>query len=138
LDEIVKIPGLFFASLLFSNSCAGPSEPVVVPLGRAFELAPGQEALVDGLSVGFQRVGQDSRCPIDVVCIWEGDAAVALLLRAGSDPAAERELHTSGTLGGPETSYAGYKVRLESLLPATRSSQPIRPYDYRATLVVER
>ena len=132
----MKIPGLLFASLLFSNGCAGPSEPIVVPLGLAFELAPGQEALVDGLSVGFQRVEQDSRCPIDAVCVWEGDAAVALLLRAGSDGPVPRELHTSGSLGR-ETSFAGYKVRLESLLPAARSSQPIRPYDYRATLVVE-
>lgn len=133
----MRIPGLLFAGLLFSNGCDSPAAPSVVAIGRPFELAPGQEALVDGLRVGFQGVGQDSRCPIDVVCIWEGDAAVALLLRAGSDPAAPRELHTSAR-GGRETIFAGYKVRLESLLPAARSTQPIRPYDYRATLVVER
>jgi hypothetical protein len=134
----MKIPGLMFASLLFSNGCAGPSEPIVVPLGRAFELAPGQEALAEGLSVVFQGVGQDSRCPIDVVCVWEGDAAVALVLRAAGGEPAPRELHTSGRMGGRETSFADYKVRLEILQPATRSSQPIRPSDYRATLVVER
>jgi len=133
----MRVPGLMFA-LLFSNGCAGPSEPVVAPIGRAFELAPGQEALVDGLSVTFQRVSGDSRCPIDVVCVWEGDAAVALLLRAESAASEPRELHTSGQMGGRETSYAGYTVRLETLQPATRASEPIRAYDYRATLVVAR
>jgi hypothetical protein len=134
----MRFPTLIFASLMFSNGCAGPSEPIVVPVGRSFELAPGQEALVDGLSVSFQRVSADSRCPIDVVCVWEGDAAVALLLRAGSPPGESRELHTSGQMGGPATSYAGYTVRLENLQPANRASEPIRPYDYRATLIVER
>jgi hypothetical protein len=134
----MKIPTLMFASLLFSNGCAGPSEPIVVPVGRSFELAPGQEALVDGLSVSFQQVSADSRCPIDAVCVWEGDAAVGVLLRAASEAAASRELHTSGQMGGPETTYAGYTVRLEKLQPANQASQPIRPYDYRATLLVER
>lgn len=127
-----------FASLLFSNGCAGPSEPVVAPIGRAFELAPGQEAVVEGLTVTFQRVSGDSRCPIDVVCVWEGDAAVALLLRAAPGAAEPRELHTSGQMGERETSYSGYTVRLETLQPATRASEPIRAYDYRATLVVAR
>jgi hypothetical protein len=133
----MKIPSLVFASLLFSNGCAGPSEPIVVPLGTSFELAPGQEALVEGLSVGFQRVGQDSRCPIDAVCIWEGDATVSVQLRTGAEGPATRELHTSGQFDS-ETSFAGYTVRLETLLPATRASEPIRPFDYRATLVVQR
>ena len=119
-------------------SGAGPSEPVVAQIGRAFELAPGQEAVVEGLSVTFQKVSADSRCPIDAVCVWEGDAAVALVLRAGTEAAEAREVHTSGQFGGPETSYAGYTVRLETLQPATRASRPIRPYDYRATLVVRR
>jgi hypothetical protein len=132
----MRIPGLFFASLLFSNGCAGPSEPIVVPLGSAFELAPGQQALVDGLSVGFSSVGQDSRCPVDVVCVWEGDATLTLSLRAGSGESALRELHTSSSMGR-ETTFAGYSVRLEALRPEPRSTRPLEARDYRATLVVE-
>ena len=51
-----------------------------VPLGREFTLEVGQSALVDdsGLRVTLLGVADDSRCPTDVQCVWEGDARVAV------------------------------------------------------------
>ena len=56
-------------------ACAeGPSTPADVPLGSEFTLAPGETALVgdDGLLVTFESVTEDSRCPMDAICVWAG------------------------------------------------------------------
>ena len=37
-----------------------------------------ETTIVDGVSVTFQRVEEDSRCPPEAVCVWEGVALVAL------------------------------------------------------------
>lgn len=132
----MRIPTLLFASLLFAHGCASASGPSEVPLGEPFELAPGDSAAVEGLTVSFQAVTQDSRCPIDVVCVWQGDASVLLSLEAAAEPAATRELHTG--IEPRETSFASYVVRLVSVAPAPRSSAKIEPEDYRVTLLVTR
>ena len=66
-------------------------------MNEEFALAPGQTATVSGTSVRltFERVSEDSRCPTDVTCIWEGDAVVVLKVKAEADEAT-REVHTQG------------------------------------------
>ena len=133
----MKLPSLLFVGLMLGSSCDSPSSPSGVPLGRPFELAPGASRQVNGLRLGFERVAEDSRCPIDAICVWEGDAAAVVSLRSPSGESVSLDLHTGG--GRPrETSFAGYTVRLLALLPAPRSSDAIPPAEYRATLVVTR
>ena len=62
----------------------------------------GETATVEGLAITFDAVVDDSRCPLDAVCVWEGQAVVTLtvegvtadLLVSGppSGTAAERSL----------------------------------------------
>ena len=62
---------------LLSTACSTPTEP---KLGDEFELHVGESAaLTDvGLWVAFLGVGEDSRCPLQAMCVWAGDAAVLL------------------------------------------------------------
>ncbi|HXD19955.1 MAG TPA: hypothetical protein VN654_23235 [Vicinamibacterales bacterium] len=123
--------------------CAGCARdlprPSQVPLGRPFELhAEASATLADGLTVTFDRVRSDSRCPMDVVCITAGDAVVVVRL-ASQGGQAERELHTNpGGAGTADTSYQSYAITLVALTPYPRTDRPIRPVDYVATLTVER
>jgi len=128
---------LLFIGLLLASGCDSPSAATGVPLGRPFELAPAASRQVSGLTLGFERVAEDSRCPIDALCVWEGDATLVVSLRAASGERQWFELHTGGDRPR-ETSFAGYTVRLIDLLPAQRSDRAIPPADYRATLVVTR
>lgn len=109
---------------------------VTVPLGREFTLRVGETAMVDdtGLRISVDKVADDSRCPVDVQCVWEGDAAVTVAI---VDPAAPRsyELHTSGRYA-QEATHGAYHVTLVRLDPAPRSTVPLSPSDYRATLRV--
>jgi len=121
----------------FSLACAGnPAQPTDIPLGRSFDLRAGSSAsLQDGLKITFIRVQSDSRCPMDAVCIWAGDAIVKVALSQSGGSQAERDLHTGTT--GSQAAYLSYAITLVTLAPYPRSDRPIRPDDYVATLVVE-
>ena len=108
-----------------------------IPLGREFTLAPGQSAVVnDELRLTLKSVTDDSRCPVDVTCVWEGDAKVAVEVITPT-PRAEHELHTSARFDH-EAKHGAYRVTLVKLEPAPRSTTAISTGDYRATFVVVR
>ena len=82
---IVSFTALCMASC---GANGGPTVPRNVNLGEPFDLGAAQMAVVGdtGLTVTFDRVAADSRCPVDVQCIWEGDATVVLgVLRIEGD-----------------------------------------------------
>ena len=130
--------------LLFLAACASGGGTSPTPpnpgLNEEFTLAPGQAASINGTNVRltFERVSGDSRCPSDVTCVWEGDAVVVLKVRVESTEVT-REVHTQGGEPRSRKAPAGdYVVTLVRLDPYPRSTEPIDPAAYRATLVVAR
>ena len=113
-----------------SSSPAAPSAEV--PLGREFSLKPGESATIEStdLRVTFLSVLSDSRCPADALCVWAGDAVVAL-----SVGRTDVELRSTSA---PETSLGAYRLRLERVEPYVYSGKTIEPADYRAVLKVTR
>jgi hypothetical protein len=123
---------------LVSGCADSPTTPDKnVVLDEEFELAPGESARIGAadLTVVFDRVSADSRCPVDVVCIWEGDATVAVTVRQPAREKAVLELHTSAG-SAREKPYGGYVVQLVGLGPQPRQGVPIPASDYRARLKV--
>src|SRR5262245_10301992 len=120
-----------------SLACTGnPTQPTDIPLGQSFDLRSGASAtLQDGLKVTFNSVQSDSRCPMDAICIWGGDATVKVALSRSGGSHAERDLHTD--IGGSQAAYLSYVIKLVTLAPYPRSDRPILPEDYVATLVVD-
>ena len=49
-----------------------------VALDEPFTLDRRSSALVDGHRLRFDAVVEDSRCPTNVTCVWEGKAVVSL------------------------------------------------------------
>jgi hypothetical protein len=86
------------------------------------------------LGVGFNRVVADSRCPIDAVCVWMGDAVAELELTAAGRTG-KLELHTS--LEPRSQLWNGVKVTLLELQPAPRASEPTRPAAYSVRLQLD-
>jgi hypothetical protein len=136
---VVRAARILAASTVCAALAAGcgrhPSQPDPFSLGQSFELRAGSSAIVEGgLTIAFSGVKSDSRCPMDALCVWAGDAIVTVSLsQSGVDPA-ERELHTAST--GSEASYRAYSVKLVALAPYPRSDRQIRPGDYVATLAI--
>lgn len=123
------------ASNTRQNSNAGER----ATMGREFKLGHGQEAEVEGagLRVRFSSVADDSRCPVGVNCIWEGDAEVRLDVRAAAGGGEGRQvtLHTSDRFGR-EARHAGHVFRLVALAPQPKADEKLKPGDYVLTLTV--
>jgi hypothetical protein len=131
---------IIVASFLYASVSLGctrhPTQPSPLPLGQAFELRSGASAMLrDGLTVTFDGVRSDSRCPMDALCVWAGDAIIAVRLSQPAGGQVERELHTDPS--GSQASYLAYVIKLVALAPYPRSDRRIQPDDYVATLTVE-
>lgn len=119
---------------------AAPNEPaaaaaVSAQLGQPFELRIGQQATIagEGLTVSFQAVPEDSRCPTGVQCVWAGNARVQIVL-SKDGKAAGMELNTN--LDPRTGTYLNYEIELVALNPYPTSKGPIAQSQYRATFVV--
>lgn len=99
------------------------------------ELALNQtRSLPEGLAITFERVLSDSRCPLNVVCEWAGDAAVQIsVVQQGKAP---QTLTLHSTLEPGEVVYEGFAIRYEDLSPKPFVDQPIHPESYRLTLSI--
>ena len=111
------------------NSPSQPGEN-----GEPFELRAGASVTAQGgLTIAFDRVSSDSRCPIDANCVWAGDAVVVLKVshRSGGR---DVELHTYPK--GSSATVQSYTIELVALAPSTQANRPIAPGDYVATLTL--
>jgi hypothetical protein len=128
--RIVAVVAAIVAAGCF-NSLTGPDAVVGMP----FDLKAGAvSALPDGARLRFDRVTADSRCPMDAMCVWAGDATVAITLTPSKGSSESRDLHVQPS--GSQVSYANYLITLSALAPYPRASQDIRLGDYIATFVV--
>jgi hypothetical protein len=109
-----------------------------VSLDQPFELRVGRSATVagEGLTVSFEAVPSDSRCPTGVQCVWAGNAVVQVVL-SKDGKAFGAELNTN--LEPTSVDYLNYNVALVSLAPyPTAKGGAISQSQYRATFVVTR
>jgi hypothetical protein len=115
-----------------------PSEAAVVSaVGQTFDLRPGQTARVgnDGLVVGFRGVASDSRCAVDVQCVWAGDAEVRIPVTASRSDWTSLALHTG--IEPRSASFRNWRITVVDLKPAPRSTARIDNNNYVVTLRVE-
>jgi hypothetical protein len=126
--------GLVLIAALTAAGCFNPTGPDAV-VGRPFDLKAGAvSTLPDGAALKFERVQSDSRCPMDAICVWAGDATIAVTLDPPKGATESREMHTQPA--GSQISYGSYTIALTALTPYPRSNQEIPAADYVATFVV--
>src|SRR5262245_33495409 len=108
----------------------------VIRLGQEFELKIKEEALVEGesLTVGFESVLADSRCPEGVDCVWSGNAKIKVRSNKQKQAPAALELNTN--VGAGSSSYLNYEIRLVALKPRPKADKAVPSNEYRATLIV--
>jgi hypothetical protein len=94
-------------------------------------LSIGETGDAAGLTVVFNKITSDSRCPVDVQCIWEGTVSANVTLERGGE-----KTTLDIAMNESAITFAGYSVSLASVLPATKSTTPIDPTDYRVTFQV--
>ena len=110
-------------------------------VGREFKLKAGERVTLkrNKLRIKFAAVTQESRCPVDVTCVWAGNAAVRLDVSTNRSNGKSLTLNTGRSSSLPrEAVYQGYKVKLVDLSPYPRSDRKIAPGDYVVTLLVNK
>lgn len=107
--------------------------------GETFDLAFGIERTSDDgvMTLSFADI-EDSRCPLNVICVWEGQAEVKLSVKiAGEEPV---DLELINRVGHPELgidTLGNFIFTLEDVLPYPEGAEQIDDEDYLLKLRVD-
>jgi hypothetical protein len=85
------------------------------------ELPLGRSADNGEISVSFDAVTEDSRCPRNVQCVRAGNASVHLTLESGDDA---EVVVLSSALEPRRVDFAGYRIDLRDLAPYPDPEEP--------------
>lgn len=142
LSLVVLALPLIGAGSCDSDSPTAPEDPVEsgpaasVALPSTVTLAVGETVVIDSadVEITFSAVTEDSRCPVDVTCVWAGRAVVALAVGTAGSGASTVELE----VGGQPLEAHGLRLAATALEPLPREGEEIRPEDYRLELSLAR
>ena len=125
---------LFVFCLLFVTGCDEKVTGPTSSLDTEFTLAPGDAMSIEGasLSVRFNRITGDNRCPADAVCILGGSADVSIT--AISSRSTREHVLKTGEM--QPVQHDNYTIALVQVAPYPFSSRTIQPDEYRVTLKV--
>ncbi|MGH9878878.1 MAG: hypothetical protein ACRD5H_14700, partial [Nitrososphaerales archaeon] len=118
---------------------AQESQNITTELNNQFQLKIGQTAFIESknIKLRFLNVTEDSRCPADAVCVWEGQVTVLLNVMHNEEGLGDFDL----TIRGGDKNLAikpfdGYSIQLMKVDPYPFASRPTELTDYVATLQV--
>ena len=130
-------------------ACQNSSPLIDTNVNREFSLTPGQSASVRraDLTITFNYVLSDDRCPIEIECAASGPVTVSLTVQQGDAVPFGLALETltdqeGRSPGSPmegirnEAEVGDYVIRLLGVLPYPRNLSGIKASDYQATFIV--
>ena len=119
-----------------NKNAVGPQDWKSLTIGDTVEIAY-QNTIVNSvhnISLSFDSVVGDSRCPTGVTCIWEGDAELIFTFTESSNKA-ELILHTHATFTHDTTAF-GYNIKLIDVKPYPHIDSTYSSSDYSALVLV--
>ena len=133
------IQGLPLSGVSVIGKEEGEGTRVDASLETEFQLKVGQTAVIqdEEFEIQFWNLPEDSRCPSDVICVWEGQ--VRIVLRAGKTGDEKQQVEVTDRAGHPDLARArleDYLIDLIALQPYPVSTETIALEDYVITLVV--
>lgn len=135
------IQGLPLSGVSVIEKEEGEGTRVEAALETEVQLQIGQTAVLqdEELELLFWNLPEDSRCPSDVVCIWEGQ--VRIILRVGKTGEEKQEVEVISRAGHGDLArsrFGEYTIHLTAVDPYPVSTDRIALDDYVITLVVTR
>ena len=124
-----------YGLLISGAACSSVQPAVIVEPGASFTLAQGQTATVRGTEtrITFKQVREDSRCPVDVTCVWAGDAKIEIVIEPNGSGVTRILSITSPN----ETRVGNLRIRFVGLSPVPRQADGNAPRNYLAEFVAE-
>lgn len=127
---------IIFMIFIFAISISAQTKNA--KLNEKISLGANQKAHVksDKLTIEFVKVLEDSRCPVDVDCVWAGSAKVQIKVSKGKAAAQAFELNTN--LEPRFITFHGYKIEITDLTPALKSDDDKSKVKYLASFIVRK
>jgi hypothetical protein len=113
-----------------------PTREKFIELDTEVSLYIGESAIVKdhNINLTFIDVLEDSRCPSDVICIWEGTVTLEINIHYNNQDLGNFILNLTNL---HKASFMGYYVQFENLEPYPISTETILKSSYYATFVVK-
>lgn len=136
--------GIITVGALVAAACGGgttepdpSSHPTVVPGTVDVTIAAGQTVAFSGgaLRLTFVRVVEDSRCPVDVTCVWAGNAVVEIGAALGSGPVSPLQINSG--VEPRHVDWKGVRIQVVELTPLPREGRPVPAGEYTVHVRVE-
>ncbi len=122
------------------GSTLDKSNSSIVPLNQDFNIKVGSAVEVENenLTISFESVPMDSRCPEGVRCFWSGEAQTILRFNRFDYPQKIDTLSLYQALSGTKKvgSYQVYYIEFKGLEPHPIFNKDLNYDDYEATLFV--
>lgn len=91
----------------------------------------GETKLINRVRITLNEITQDSRCPIDAICIQAGSVTASVTLQSDTDK------ETVNITEGTSVAFDIFRVSILSVAPARMESQPFDETAYRIVFKVE-
>ena len=141
---------LFILCMLAACQTSTPSPSISATVGTEFTLAPDQSAAITetDLTVTFDSVLSDDRCPSDIECATSGPVSVSLSVRQGNGNTTNLTLQTFTDNNGrtPRVQFEGiqdraevgdYLIQIVGVTPYPKDlSTQIKSSEYRVVLII--
>jgi len=129
---------LVITLLISVTGCVRNQAEVTAEPGEVFTIGIGQSARITGedLVITFEEVIGDSRCPRDVVCVWEGVASSHVRI-THQGTSYSLVLNQPGLTEQAQEAFINYTLTF-SLHPYPRAGEEISAGEYRLTLTVSK
>ena len=112
---------------------------IAIQLGQPFTISIDQPAQLSekGLSLTFQKILEDSRCPSHVQCVWSGQARISIRISQTDQAPATLEMDTNPSLKQDVVTYEDFQIHLLALKPYPEDvGQHIPAEAYEAAFVI--
>ena len=130
------IIGTFIGPMFAFFMLLRPTEVYFAEIGTENSLYIGESVTIKdhGIKLKFVDVLDDSRCPSDVECIWEGTVSLMINIQYDSEDLGNFILNLSNL---HKASFMGYYVQFKELEPYPISTEIIPKNTYCATFIVD-
>lgn len=91
----------------------------------------------EDISIKFEDLIGDGRCPVDVMCFWEGDAELRFSF-SNSLQTMKFNLHTAGNYFTKDTVILGCPVKLFDVFPYPHSKEEASKKSYEAKIIIDK
>ena len=140
IKSILRSVTLVVTVVLWQVGCSsGDAAGIKASLGQEFVLPANQQAAIidGGLTIKFESVITDSRCPKGVTCIWAGEAKCQMQITYNGSTSNIIYTVTGGTDGYSQSAFNNYLAYFK-LEPYPEAGKQIGSQDYKLLLKIAR